>query len=180
MSTKPLKAKSIDVDSIPTTGHVVRIEAGPEERTAIAEAYGLVEVRSFVADLEARRAADRSLVVDGRVRAEIVQNCVVSLEPVMQSINEAIQVRFVPADAPNAPAPPRPGAEIHVDPDAEPPEILADGRFDPGDVALEHFALAIDPYPRAPGAELPDEVTGSAGAERESPFAVLAKLAGTD
>jgi hypothetical protein len=35
--------------------------------------------------------------------------------------------------------------------------------------------LAIDPYPRAPGAEIPDTGEGSSDSP-ESPFAVLAKF----
>jgi len=40
---------------------------------------------------------------------------------------------------------------------------------------LEHFALGIDPYPRAPGAALPPEVADP-DASADSPFAVLAGL----
>jgi uncharacterized metal-binding protein YceD (DUF177 family) len=177
MTTKPLLAETIDIESIPTAGYVVRIEANPSERAAIAKQYHLVEVRSLVADLTMGREADRSIVVEGRVQAEIVQNCVVSLEPVAQSIDEAIRTHYVGADQRSVPAP-RPGAEVHLDLNAEPPDILADAELDLGALVLEHFALGIDPYPRAPGAELPGAFVEPAKAAGDSPFAVLAKLTG--
>ena len=43
-----------------------------------------------------------------------------------------------------------------IDPDAsDPPELLAGPALDLGAIAVEHFLLAVDLYPRAPGAELP-------------------------
>jgi hypothetical protein len=47
--------------------------------------------------------------------------------------------------------------------------------LDLGPIVMEHFVLAIDPYPRAPGAELPDGGEGAADSP-DSPFAVLARL----
>ena len=180
MKENKLPAKAIDVDSIPAAGHFVRIEADAGARAAIAAEYGLVSVNSFVADLEVRRQANGIVVVEGQVRAEIVQNCVVSLEPVAQMIDEPILIRYVSADDAAAPKPARPGAEIQVDPDADPPDVLSGRMIDLASVALEHMALAIDPYPRAPGAELPPGSEESQEEGRESPFSVLAKLARTN
>jgi len=41
---------------------------------------------------------------------------------------------------------------------------LTEPTIDLGAIAVEHFLLAVDPYPRAPGAELPADV-GEPGAE---------------
>ena len=163
-------------NSIPATGHALQIEASPSERQAIAREYGLLEVRSLGADLDVSRGTDKSVMVVGHIHGEIVQTCVVSLEPVVQSIDEEIEARYIGGGQANASAR-RPGAEIRVDPNAEPPELLGGDELDLGALALEHFALGIDPYPRAPGAELPAEPDEPRGAAAESPFAVLAKLA---
>jgi uncharacterized metal-binding protein YceD (DUF177 family) len=176
MTTRPLLVTTIDVDSIPATGHAVRIATSPSERAAIAKAYGLVAVRSLGADLEVGRGAGKSITVAGHIHAEIVQTCIVSLEPVAQSIDEEIDVRYVGAGQPAA-SEPRPGAEVRIDPNAEPPEHLSGDELDLGALVLEHFALGIDPYPRAPGAELPAELDDTVGTSAESPFAVLARLA---
>jgi uncharacterized metal-binding protein YceD (DUF177 family) len=112
--------------------------------------------------------------VEGRVVADIVQTCVVSLVEVEERIDEPFSVRFVPPGSPEAP---RPGVEAVVRADEpDPPEILAGPTIDVGALAEEHFVLAIDPYPRAPGASLPAEAT--LPPERgDSPFAALAELA---
>lgn len=176
MTTRPLLVTTIDVDSIPAAGHAVRIAASPSERQAIAREYGLLEVRSLGADLEVSRGTDKSVTVAGHIHAEIVQNCVVSLEPVAQQIDEEIDVRYVARGQAGLSAH-KPGAEVRGDPIAEPPELLSGDELDLGALVLEHFALGIDPYPRAPGAELPAEPDGPVGTPGESPFAVLAKLA---
>jgi hypothetical protein len=41
-----------------------------------------------------------------------------------------------------------------IDPLADEPEPLEGDRIDLGEIVAEELALAIDPYPRAPGAEL--------------------------
>ncbi len=85
--------------------------------------------------------------------------------------------RFVRAGSPGAPEPLAAGAELHVDPEADdPPELLEGSSIDLGTLALEYFVLAIDPYPRAPGAELLAEAADPPESESDSPFAALAAL----
>ena len=60
-----------------------------------------------------------------------------------------------------------------ADPEALDEIPYADGMLDLGEAAAEQLALALDPYPRAPGAALP-EIADEAEAHR--PFAALASL----
>jgi uncharacterized metal-binding protein YceD (DUF177 family) len=112
-------------------------------------------------------------VVEGHVVADIVQTCVVSLVPLDAHIDESFSIRFV-RDRSQIPAP---GAEVVLDPDApDPPELIDGPTIDVGALVEEHFVLAIDPYPRAPGAQLPAELAGEPDQAADSPFAALAKL----
>ena len=89
-------------------------------------------------------------------------------------MREQFQVRFVrdPGKLPKV------GAEVVIDPGApDPPELLEGPTIDIGELAEEYFVLAIDPYPRAPGAALPADVVDDAESPKDSPFAALAKLA---
>lgn len=177
MSEVPLLSRNVNVAAIPSTGRAEEIVATEAELTAIASAYGLVAVAALSADLKIERPAADVVVVDGRVRASIVQNCVVSLVPVAQEIDEPIRLRFVDAASAKAPEPPRPGAEVMIAAESmDLPETWSGPTIDVGAVVLEHFALAIDPYPRAPGAALEVEADESPAADEESPFAVLAGL----
>ena len=40
----------------------------------------------------------------------------------------------------------------------DPPEPIRAGRMELGELVAQHLSLALDPYPRKPGAELPAEV----------------------
>jgi hypothetical protein len=55
----------------------------------------------------------------------------------------------------------------------EPPEPLQDGAIDLGAVATEFLILAVDPYPRRPGAVFDAPPAGDPAAH---PFAALAAL----
>lgn len=166
-------SRPVDVARLPA--HPVEIVATAEERARLAAAYDLQAVKDLQATVELFPAPRGSVRVEGRVVADIVQTCVVSLVPVDAHIDETFTLRFVRPE--DAPAPPKAGAEILVDADRpDPPEVIEGPAIDIGAVAEEAFVLAIDPYPRAPGATLPQEPDAEAGAAADSPFAVLAGL----
>jgi uncharacterized metal-binding protein YceD (DUF177 family) len=155
----------------------VEIVADAAERASLAAAYDLVAVNSLSATVELAAGPRGSVEVRGRVLAEIVQTCVVSLVPVATHVDEPFSLRFVRSA--DAPPPPKPGAELVIDPERpDPPEVLDGPTIDLGAIVEEAFVLGIDPYPRAPGASLPPEVTDLPESPSDSPFAVLARLGG--
>jgi uncharacterized metal-binding protein YceD (DUF177 family) len=172
-------SRPIETSAIPAAGLERTITSDAGQRAAIAEAYDIPEVRALAAEFSVEREAGGVIRVKGRVTAEIVQSCVVSLDPVEQSIDEAIDIRLVEPGSRRAQAAPRPGAELLTDPgEADPPDVLNEPTLDLGAIAVEHFLLAVDPYPRAPGAELPADVADAPADVPDSPFAVLARLRG--
>jgi len=174
MSATFVLKRRIDAEHIPATGLDVSVETDAGQRDALAKAYDLVAVKALSATSTLIPGRRGSVAVEGRVIADVVQSCVVTLVPVDQHIDEPFSVRFVPANSPEV-APPKPGAEVVIDPAApDPPEIMDDA-IDIGRLVEEVFALAIDPYPRAPDAALPTELTQAGEKAGESPFAVLAK-----
>jgi uncharacterized metal-binding protein YceD (DUF177 family) len=173
---KPLLSRTIDAGSIGDAGVVEHIEATDAERAAIAAGFNLISVGSLDAELDIRRSAAGLIVVDGVLRAEVVHTCVVSLEPAPQKIDEPFHVTLAPAGSKEAPPDPKPGAEVMVDPEADQPEVVSGPTIDLGGIVLEHFSLALDPYPRAPGARLPAEPAIGTDEPAQSPFAALAGL----
>ena len=158
MSDKAIISRMLDAAHLPATGVEMEVGAGDAERAALAAAYDLVAVKGLSADGDGDARQQGIGQVEGRVIADIVQSCVVSLEPVAQHIDEAFSVRFVPPGSPDAAAP-KPGKEVIIDPEApDPPEVMEGTRIDVGALVEEMFVLAIDPYPRAPGAGLPADV----------------------
>ena len=181
MTEQSTFSRRIELGLTKPDGTLHRIAASEAERAALAQAYGLLELRRLEAEatISAGMAAG-SIVVEGRVTAELTQACVVTLEPVEQAIDEVFSRRFVRPGTPgrrsrNAPAPRstsirRPTTRRSSSTD----------HIDLGTIAQEHFVLAIDPYPRAPGAALPPEVGEPAEVKADSPFAALAALQHND
>lgn len=161
-------------------GVTVRITTTEAERTATARFLRLPEVKSLSAELTVRPWRGKGLSVIGSVVADVVQACIVSLEPVPESVDEPVDMRFLPPDAlPSAAF----DLEVEIDPEAEDlPDPLTGDSIDLGAVVVEHLALGLDPYPRADGAifEVADDGPVPPEDERPSPFAVLGKLRGND
>lgn len=173
MKERGVLHRPVEVARLPA--EAVEIVADAVEREALAAEYGLVAIDRLMATATLTPGARGAVEVEGRVLADIVQTCVVSLVPVAQHIDETFALKFVqPADAPPEP---QPGTEVAIDPDRpDPPEVLTGPHIDLGAVVEEVFVLAIDPYPRAPDAALPPEAAAATEKGGESPFAVLAGL----
>jgi uncharacterized metal-binding protein YceD (DUF177 family) len=113
--------------------------------------------------------------VKGRISAEVVQACVVTLDPVPARIDERFEVDFLEGVQPAV-------TDLELDAEAaEAPEPAPDGWIDLGELAAEQLGLAMDPYPRKPDAEVPaawkaEPSDEPVAAERPNPFAVLEKL----
>lgn len=147
-------------------------QAGAAELAMMASELGLLECSGLAARYEVRPLPGARFRVAGRVIAELVQSCVVTLEPVPQSLDEQLDVTFCPAG--DIPAPSAQEREILSEPDIEP---YSDGRIEVGRVIFELLASAIDPYPRRQGATFDwDDAAAGSRATEPSPFAVLAKL----
>ncbi|MGE0119649.1 MAG: DUF177 domain-containing protein [Dongiaceae bacterium] len=150
------------------------IVANEVERARLAERFGLLALDRLAATLQLRRSRSGVIRVTGRFEAEVVQACVVTLEPVPARVSESFAAAFGPSPA--APA----GEVVIVDLDEEDPaEELVDGRIDLGEVVAQQLAVALDPYPRAPGADDRFSTADGEGADGDAkagPFAALERL----
>lgn len=163
----------ISVDEVPQAGVTVKLSADESERKALAEIYDIAAVNSLEAVLSVKPWRRDGLSVSGTVVASVTQPCVVTLEPLVQRVEEEIDLHFQPSMRIRGQ-----GKEISIDPTGEdPPEVFDGDSLDLGAIAAEHVALGIDLYPRAPGASLDLEVEEEEDDEEEpSPFAVLEQL----
>lgn len=175
----PPLSRPLTLAEVPPEGLDVRIEATEAERGALAELNGLPDVLSFTAEIRARRWRRDGLQIDGELRARVRRACVVTLEEFDAEIVEPIEMRFAPpAEAPR-PRSRRRGAEEETtladhDPlGDDPPDELVGGAVDLGAIASEFLTLALDPYPRKPGAEFVEPAPEEAEDGVVSPFAKL-------
>jgi hypothetical protein len=147
-----------------------QIEAKPEERQALALRLGLESLDRLSAELRLKRLSRGRIAVDGRLEARLTQLCVVSLEPVTSQIEDGFSVEFLEAG---------PGTETEavVSIDSEdPPEPIENGVIDLGEAVVQQLAERIDPYPRAPGADVTWQDETPVISEPRRPFAGLVAL----
>jgi uncharacterized metal-binding protein YceD (DUF177 family) len=159
-------------------GTPVVLEANPAECEAMARQLGILRVISASAELVVAPFRKAGFKVTGEVRAEVEQACVVTLDPVAESVREVIDLRFLPESE----IEPIDEDEIEIAIDAEdPPEPITGSSVDLGVLTTEFIAVGLDPYPRAPDAEFTPFIEDD-GSEDEvqSPFAGLASLKDKD
>ena len=167
----------VSVARLPQRGMPVKLVATDEERAALARQFDLIEVKTFTADLTVAKWRRDGVKVTGTVSADIVQSCSITLEPLDAIAENEVDAVFVPEQSKLARVNTDANGEIVLDPDGpDAPETFAGDHLDLGQVAAEFFGLAIDPYPRKPGAELPPVLEIEREPAKVSPFAKLAVI----
>ena len=118
------------------------ISANPAECLALAKRFELVEVRILSANLMAERVSDSLLIqVTGSLHADVVQRCVITLEPLVAIIDAYVDELYGPNMG---------NSEINdtmVD-EATPPEPFDGDGIDLGELVAQQLALSLDPYPK--------------------------------
>lgn len=166
---RPAAADEIGVDAVE-----VEIEATAAELAALVGRFDLVSLDRLAASLTLKRDDRTGLIgIDGRMSAAGSQRCVVSLEPVAFELDEPVFCRFEDDAAAET--------EVELDIDAEdPPEAVESNRIDLGELVVQQLAVALDPYPRAAGVEIPADGMSYGQKEGEAaenhPFAALRRL----
>lgn len=163
MSDAPPLSEPIRLNQI-GAGLTRRIEPDEAQRRAVARWLDLQSLDAFVAEMTVAPAAV-GWSLTGRITAEAVQSCGLTLAPVPARIDQRFRIGLVEAGDGEV-------SEVEVSPDDDAPDLIEDGRIDLGHHAVEQLSLALDPFPRAPGAEFtPPEESAEI-----SPFAVLKAL----
>jgi uncharacterized metal-binding protein YceD (DUF177 family) len=164
----------IVVEQIPDTGLHRAFEASDAVRAAMADLADLREIGSASASFDLNLKSGGRVHVTGQVRARIGQTCVVTLDPIENEIDEAIDLMFAPSEQiPSLSALVEQTAESDEEiPD--PPEPIVNGMIDLGRLATDALLLAVDPYPRKADAvfEPPKETIDP----DDHPFAALKAL----
>ena len=144
-----------------------RLTPSETERAAIARALDLASLDHLEADVEVKPSGS-GWRLTGRLVADVVQTCGVTLEPLPSRIEADFSVDLAEALA----VEPR-SRDFEVDLDApDGPDLIEDGGVDLAAYVIEHLALEIDPWPRKPGAVF----AAPEGPAEPSPFDVLRDL----
>lgn len=172
-ATSPEFSRRVSIDSLADDEVIQDIEANAEERAALAARFGLLALDSLTATVRLKRGRGGRIRLDGEFAADVVQSCVVTLEPVKSRVADSFTVTFAPTSDLDT------GPELDLSPWAEElPEPLEGDVIDIGETVAQFLSLALDPYPRRQGIEFtPADYPGlAADSAKNGPFAALATL----
>jgi uncharacterized metal-binding protein YceD (DUF177 family) len=150
MTTPPSEfPRPITVATIRPSGETLTLTPTEAESAALARRLGVEGVKGLAAEVTLRPRGKGVVSARGRVRATLDRLCVVSLAPLEEAIDERFTVLFRPEEAGEA--------EVALDAEAEDEEPYAGPAIDLGEMVAQTLALALNPWPRAPGASLPPQ-----------------------
>ena len=155
------------------SGEIIATEA---EMNAIAGLLDLVRLEGLTFDYRFNHGGSGRLRLTGRLKADVTQTCVVSLDPVDARIDVPVEIEFWPEALLQTLREQRrmPGSVVLLDW----PEPIVGGQIDLGPVAYETLATSLDPYPKREGVSF-DWSQGEPNQAEEAksgPFAALAAL----
>jgi uncharacterized metal-binding protein YceD (DUF177 family) len=162
----------VAVAELPADGAEFVLAPDEKVRETLARHVDVLAVPELSARLHVRPDGRGGAEVRGTLQGSVRQKCVVTLEPFDNPIREEVSVRFAPAEAIAA----EPEGMIDLEGE-EPPDALSDGTLDLAAVVTEFLTLAIDPYPRRPGAVFSQPERAESD-RKSSPFAALERLKG--
>ena len=160
-------SRPLDVFRLPAVGLSRKIAAKADERVALAKRFALLSLERFEAEVDVVAVPGGLYRLTASLQAELVQECVVTLEPVPSRVEETFTLLYGKAEE---------AETVLLDSDSDPVEPLEDGIIDLGEAVAQQLSLVLDPFPRAPG--VPPEIAPISiePPAPESPFAILAKL----
>lgn len=181
MSNGPEFTRPMHVGEVTEEGRSFEVAAKEAECAALARRFAIAGLRSLSAEGCVRRGAGRTrFQLSGRLRAEVVQICVVTLQPLDVQLDVAFEREYATDARDEWGQAEAPGAEIVLSLDNDDaPEPLEGGVLDVGEAVAQELSLALDPFPRKPGAVFDEHEDGApvaASADNSSPFAALASF----
>ncbi|MBL1234751.1 MAG: DUF177 domain-containing protein [Rhodobiaceae bacterium] len=182
-----LFSRIVELDSVPPTGRNLVFEADEAQKAALAVRFRVDQIHFLKVTGLLKPWRKAGFKLTAQFEAEVLQTCVVTLEPFTQTLKGTFTETFLPEAVLE-----KTSVEIELDAEGiDPPEGFGpERRLDVGQYAAEYFGLKLAPYPRAPGVEFADVIEDSdeKAAEnvsndvgsRPNPFAILKKLQSDD
>ena len=125
--------------------------------------FDYIAVNDLVAELEIQKVARDCWDVHGRLKANVVQCCVVTSKPLPESVDFTLEERYVRIVDDTT--------SVEVDLDGVEP--LKNGFIDLGEMVIQSLALAVTAWPRATDAT---EYIEFEPVKSDHPFASLAAI----
>jgi len=175
----------ISVEDVRSDPKTFTFKPSERERIDVARRLGLISIESAEASVTLQRASGGVIHAMGIIRADVTQNCVVTMAPLPVHIEDEFEGWFGAKDqtvsfakARNEREAKLSHAEIEILEESVDPEPIVGGKIDIGELATQYLSLALDPYPHAEGVthefNPPEGKQDGDGAKhRKSPFEAL-------
>jgi uncharacterized metal-binding protein YceD (DUF177 family) len=158
-------SRPVPLDRLAPGETVYDIAAAPAERAGLARRFALVALERLEARVRLARLAGGMVRLAAELSADVVQQCVVSLEPLTSRVEESFTLLYGEGL--------EPARDVVLSGAAELVEPVEGGHIDIGEAVAQQLSLALDPFPRAAGLDAPGGVPGEA--PRHSSFAALSR-----
>lgn len=161
---EPEFSRVLDVPREVAGEAAANIAATQEERAALALRFSLLSLGRLESEVRLARLTGGFVRLTATLSAELMQECVITLEPVPTHLEERFSLLYGPVGE---------AREIVLEGEAETVEPLIGNRIDIGEAVAQQLSLALEPFPHAPGAEEMLAAPPGEEAARELPFAAL-------
>jgi len=170
-------SRIVDLNSFKNKPLSLSLEADRSELRNLANRFKLVSISALSANIYMSWLdVGNVLLVEGSFSASVFQQCVVTLEPVEEEINEKMNLTFARETE-------KPVEVIELDDS----ELLTGDVIDVGEIISEELSLSLNPYPRSPNLDMSEMEIGPGailvGEDKQNtklsvnnPFSTLAKL----
>lgn len=147
-------------DDVGTACLRVKISPKADIFPVLCRRLGVYSIESLTTDLELRRNSINKVIhIKGSISAKIHQKCVVTAEPVQETIEDTFDAWFEDPNQTVSFEKARRERMSRKEQDKQPmideaddPEAVIDGKIDLGELVIQHLSLALVPYPRIDGA----------------------------
>ncbi|MCC7037661.1 MAG: DUF177 domain-containing protein [Alphaproteobacteria bacterium] len=177
MTAQPEFSRVLAVEGLtPDKVRKETVEANAKECAALAKRFDLRELSNFKADLRIRRVEGGDVVrLEGKLSADVVQTCVISLQDVHAHIDGEFDT-FLAEGGKHTAKKFGDEADFGIDDDDTAPEVIHNGQLDLGEIVAQYLSVELDPYPRAPGVSLAAQLAEAGLEVKNNPFSVLKNL----
>ncbi len=178
MTQKSSLKYTLRVEDIESEPRKLSLEANESDREALVERFALVALDRLTADLSIQhKGKDNGILIKGKIQANLVQRCIVSLADVPEDVEASFELLLVDPDM----AARMDEEESYLDPEAPEYDALEGDIIDVGDIVAQTLSITMEPYPRAEDAvakapKNPNISINEPELGKPNPFSVLSKL----
>lgn len=177
-------SRFVNLERITKSATLVELDANANECLRLAERFSIPKVVSLKAECSLKKRSQKEFgdyLLGVKMDAEVVQECIISLEDINESISEKFTIIFhVASDKQSGESLIK---EIDFNIDDDDIEKISEMDVDIGAYIAEYLSLSISPYPRQSkvlgdslGHKIMAEDEVTIEQEKKNPFAVLKDL----